>query len=77
VSENDLTADNVEIQENEGDGWKTGKEVHRMKSGAENHLYIEVLKFRISAARCWGRRKEYLNNYTREHLVWEACHGAK
>jgi hypothetical protein len=63
VSEDDLTADNVEIQENEGDGWKTGKEVHRMKSGVENDLCFDHLKFRISVTRCWGRRKEYINNY--------------
>jgi hypothetical protein len=64
MREDDPTADNVEIQEmNEGDGWKTGKEVHRMKIGVENELYIDLVKFRISVNRRWGRTKEYINNY--------------
>jgi hypothetical protein len=33
-----------------------------MKSGVENDLYIDLLKFRISVKRCWGRRKEYIDN---------------
>jgi hypothetical protein len=34
-----------------------------MKSGVKNDLRFDLLKFRISVTRCWGRRKEYINNY--------------
>jgi hypothetical protein len=34
-----------------------------MKSGVENDMCIDLLKFGVSVTRCWGRRKEYINTY--------------
>jgi hypothetical protein len=46
--------------------FKARKEVHRMKSGVENDLYIELLKFRISVKRSGGGER---NTLTTTHTM--------